>query len=414
MKITVLGAGVIGVTTAYQLAKDGHEVTVIDRQALAANETSFGNAGMIAPGHSYTWASPKAPGILLRSLFQRDQALRLSLRADWRMWRWCLQFLRNCTEERARVNTLRKLQLAQYSQRILKETVAETGVEYDRNTNGILYLYRDEASFNGGVAHMKILQDAGQEFRILDFAGVIQVDPALKAARGKLFGGLHGPTDESGDCHKFSNALAEYCAGRGVKFQYQTTATGFETDGDAVRAVVTDKGEVAGDLVVLALGSYAPSLAAKLGIDLPVYPVKGYSITMPIKDPDLAPRVPGIDENFLVAYTPMGDRIRMTATAQFAGYDTTHRPEDFRTAMDVAENLFPGGGDFSRASYWAGLRPMTPDGPPRLGRARYRNFYLNTGAGHMGWTMSHGSARVVADLIAGRKPAIDVTGMTMA
>ena len=369
---------------------------------------------MIAPGHSYTWASPKAPGILWRSLFERDQALRLSLRADWRMWRWCLQFLRNCTEERARVNTLRKLKLAQYSQSVLKETVTETGIEYDRNTNGILYLYRDETSFKSGVEHMKILQDAGQEFRILDFAGVIQVDPALKAARGKLFGGLHGPTDETGDCHKFSNALAKICAARGVALQYETTVTGFETEGDNVRAVLTDKGKVASDLVVMALGSYAPFLAAKLGIDLPVYPVKGYSITVPIKERDLAPRVGGIDENFLVAYTPMGERIRMTATAEFAGYDTSHRPEDFRTATQVAENLFPGAVDFSRASYWAGLRPMTPDGPPRLGRARYRNLYLNAGAGHMGWTLSHGSARVVDDLIAGRKPAIDITGMTMA
>ena len=414
MRIVVLGAGVVGVTTAYQLAKDGHEVTVIDRQPLAANETSFGNAGMIAPGHSYTWASPKAPGILWRSLFQRDQALRLSLRADWRMWRWCLQFLRNCTEERARTNTLRKLQLAQYSQRILQQTVAETGIEYDRNTNGILYLYRDEASFKAGIAHMKILEDAGQKFNILDFAGVIQIDPALKAARGKLFGGLHGPTDESGDCHEFSNALARLCATRGVAFRYETTITGIETEGDSVRAVITDKGRIAADAAVLALGSHAPFLAARIGIDLPVYPVKGYSVTVPIRDRDLAPRVPGIDENRLVAYTPMGDRIRMTATAEFAGYDVSHRPEDYRTIKEVADNLFPGGADFSRASYWAGLRPMTPDGPPRLGRARYRNFYLNAGAGHMGWTMSHGMARVVADLIAERKPAIDVTGMTMA
>lgn len=414
MKIIVLGAGIIGVTTAYQLMKDGHEVTVIERQPLAANETSFGNAGMIAPGHSYTWASPRAPGILWRSLFQRDQALRLSLRADWRMWRWCLQFLRNCTEERARTNTLVKLRLARYSQRMLKETVAETGVEYDRNTNGILYLYRDEPSFKAGVAHMKILQDAGQQFNIVDFAGVIQLDPALKAARGKLFGGLHGPTDESGDCHKFGNALAQHCAARGVAFQYQTSVTGFETEGDVVRAVITDRGRVSGDVIVMALGSYAPFLAAKLGIDLPVYPVKGYSVTVPIADRDLAPRVPGIDENFLVAYTPMGDRIRMTATAEFAGYDTSHRPEDYNTIRQVAENLFPGGADFSRASYWAGLRPMTPDGPPRLGRARHRNLYMNAGAGHMGWTLSHGSARVVADLIAGKAPAIDTTGMTMA
>jgi D-amino-acid dehydrogenase len=414
MQIVVLGAGVVGVTTAYQLAKDGHEVTVIDRQPIAANETSFGNAGMIAPGHSYTWASPKAPGILFRSLFQRDQALRLSLRADPQMWAWCLKFLRNCTAERARVNTLRKLKLCQYSQAVLKETVAETSIEYDRNTRGILYLYRDQASFEAGVEHMKILQDGGQEFHVLDFAGVIQIDPALKAARGKIHGGLHGPTDESGDCHQFTNALAEACRKRGVTFRYETTVSGFETDGDKVSAVTTDKGAVKGDLFVLSLGSYAPFAARKLGIDLPIYPVKGYAVTIPIKDQDLAPRLPGIDENFLIAYTPMGNRIRMTATAEFSGYDTSHTPADFRSALEVAETLFPGAGDIPRASYWAGLRPMTPEGWPRIGPSRYRNFYLNAGQGHMGWTMSHGSARLVADLIGGRKPAIDASGFAAA
>jgi D-amino-acid dehydrogenase len=414
MQIVVLGAGVVGVTTAYQLAKDGHQVTVIDRQPIAANETSFGNAGMIAPGHSYTWASPKAPGILFRSLFQRDQALRLSLRADPQMWAWCLKFLRNCTAERARVNTLRKLKLCQYSQAVLKETVAETSIEYDRNTRGILYLYRDQASFEAGVEHMKILQDGGQEFHVLDFAGVIQIDPALKAARGKIHGGLHGPTDESGDCHQFTNALAEACRKRGVTFRYETTVSGFETDGDKVSAVTTDKGAVKGDLFVLSLGSYAPFAARKLGIDLPIYPVKGYAVTIPIKDQDLAPRLPGIDENFLIAYTPMGNRIRMTATAEFSGYDTSHTPADFRSALEVAETLFPGAGDIPRASYWAGLRPMTPEGWPRIGPSRYRNFYLNAGQGHMGWTMSHGSARLVADLIGGRKPAIDASGFAAA
>lgn len=412
MHVVILGAGVVGVTTAYQLVRDGHEVTVIDRQPIAANETSYGNAGMIAPGHSYTWASPKAPGILFRSLFQRDQALRLTLRADPRMWSWCLRFLLNCTAERAKVNTLHKLKLCQYSQAILHETLADTDIDYDRNTRGILYLYRDQASFDAGVEHMKILQDGGQEFRVLDFAGLIQVDPALKAARGKIHGGLHGPGDETGDCHKFTTALAETCRQRGARFRYDTDITGFETDGDRVCAVATDKGKVSGDRFVLSLGSYAPFLARKLGIDLPIYPVKGYAVTMPIKDPEAAPRVAGIDENFLVAYTPMGDRIRMTATAEFTGYDTSHTPADFRTAMEVAENLFPGAGDYGRASYWAGLRPMTPEGTPRIGPSRYPNLYLNAGQGHMGWTMSHGSARLVADMIAGRKPAIDTAGFS--
>ena len=412
MHVIVLGAGVVGVTTAYQLAKDGHRVTVVDRQPLAANETSFGNAGMIAPGHSYTWASPKAPGILFRSLFQRDQALRLTLRADPHMWAWCFRFLKNCSAERAKTNTLNKLRLCQYSQKVLQETLTETAIEYDRNTRGILFLYRDAQSFDAGVKHMKILEDGGQKFHVLDFAGVIQVDPALAAARGKIHGGLHGPTDESGDCHKFTNALADASRKLGVDFRFGTTISAVEAEGDRIGKVRTDKGDLTGDAVVMALGSFAPFFTRKLGIDLPVYPVKGYAVTMPIKNAGAAPRVPGIDENFLVAYTPMGDRIRMTATAEFTGYDTSHKPADFRTAMEVAENLFPGAGDFSRAQYWAGLRPMTPEGTPRIGPTKYKNLYLNAGQGHMGWTMSHGSARVLADMMAGRKPAIDTTGLT--
>jgi D-amino-acid dehydrogenase len=414
MRIVVLGAGVAGVTAAYQLLRDGHQVTVIDRQPIAANETSYGNAGMIAPGHSYTWASPKAPGVLVRSLFQPDQALRLTLRADPRMWAWCLRFLLNCTADRAKTNTLRKLKLCQYSQAILHETIAETGVEYDRSTRGIFYLYRNKASFDAGVAHMKILEDGGQKFDVLDFAGILQLDPALGTARGKIYGGLHGPTDETGDCHKFTTGLAEVCRSRGAEFQYGTKISGFQTERDRIRSVETDKGSVSADLFVLSLGSYSPITARELGISLPIYPVKGYSVTVPIKNTDAAPRVAGIDENLLVAYTPMGDRIRMTATAQFAGYDTTHTPADFRTAMDVAETLFPDAGDYARATYWAGLRPMTPEGTPLLGQCRYRNLYLNTGHGHMGWTMAHGAARIVADMIAGCEPAIDVTGMTMA
>jgi len=413
MRIVVLGAGVAGVTAAYQLLRDGHEVTVIDRQPIAANETSYGNAGMIAPGHSYTWASPKAPGILMRSLFQRDQALRLTLRADPKMWAWCVRFLWNCTADRAKTNTLRKLKLCQYSQAILHETIADTSIEYDRSTRGIFYLYRDEASFDAGVAHMKILEDGGQKFDVLDFANILQLDPALGAARGKIYGGLHGPTDETGDCHKFTTTLAEVCRSEGAEFRYGTKIAGFRTEGDQIRAVETDKNSVSADLFVLSLGSYSPFTARKLGINLPIYPVKGYSVTIPIKNMDAAPRVAGIDENFLVAYTPMGNRIRMTATAEFTGYDTSHTPADFRTAMNVAESLFPDAGDYARATYWAGLRPMTPEGTPILGQCRYRNLYLNTGHGHMGWTMAHGAARVVADMIAGRKPAIDVTGMTM-
>lgn len=414
MRIAVLGAGVVGVTTAWELVKDGHEVVVIDRQPIAANETSWGNAGMIAPGHALTWASPKAPGIMLRSLFKSDQALRLKLSTDPRMWAWCLRFLRECTTERARANTLRKLALCQYSQEVLGETAAETGIAYDRSEEGILYLFRDAASFQKGAERAKILEEGGQQLDRLDFDGVAAVDQALAHAKGTVHGALYSPTDETGDCHAFTNALVERCREKGVEFRFDTTIARVRTEGGRVSGVETDAGPVDADAYVLSLGSESPRLARKIGVSLPVYPVKGYSVTLPIKNSNVAPKVAAVDENVLVAYTPMGDRIRMTATAEFSGYNTAHKPPDFGTALGVARAYFPDAVDLDNATYWAGLRPMTPEGTPLLGRAKYENFYVNTGQGHMGWTMSHGSARITADLIAERTPAIDTTGMALA
>ncbi|WP_420393733.1 D-amino acid dehydrogenase [Acuticoccus sp.] len=414
MHIVVLGAGIVGVTTAYELSKDGHQVTVVDRQPLAANETSYGNAGMIAPGHALTWASPKAPMILLRSIVQSDQALRLKLSADPRMWAWCLRFLAQCTAPKSRANTLRKLALCQYSQECLGETVAATGVSYDRRTDGILYLFRDAQSFDKGAERAKILEEGGQTLERLDFDGVVGVDAALAGARDTIHGGLYCPTDETGDCHAFTNGLVEVCRERGVDFRFDTTITKVVTDGEQVVAVETDGEPVHGDGFVLSLGSQSPAVGRRIGVRLPIYPVKGYAVTLPVKNNNVAPKVAAVDENVLVAYTPMGERVRMTATAELSGYGTAHKPADFTTALGVARALFPDACDFDRASYWSGLRPMTPEGTPVLGRARYRNLYVNTGQGHMGWTMSHGSARVTADLIAGRTPAIDVSGMAYA
>ncbi|HWK43778.1 MAG TPA: D-amino acid dehydrogenase [Stellaceae bacterium] len=411
MRAVVLGSGVIGVTTAYALAKDGHQVTVIDRQPVPANETSFANAGLVAPGHAYTWASPRAPGILWRSLFRDDQALRLKLSADPRMWSWCLKFLRNCTAEKSRRNTTRKLGLCVYSQHALRELVAETGIAYDGRAGGLLYLYRDAAAFARGQTNMAVLRDNGQRMEILDTDGVVRVEPALADARDTIAGAIFCPDDESGDANMFTLGLAEKCRALGVEFRLDTRITGFDTEGDTLQRVLTDKGPVEGDVFVLALGVQSAIIGRKLGLTLPIYPVKGYSATVPIGGRNGAPSIGGVDENNLVAFARMGDRLRLTAVAEFAGYDTSHRPENFKTMLDAAKALFPNGGDYDKATYWAGLRPMTPEGTPIFGRGRQRNLYLNTGHGHMGWTMSCGSARVTADLIAGRKPAIDLAGM---
>jgi len=411
MKVVVLGAGVAGVSAAWRLLRDGHEVSVVDRQKEPALETSYANAGLIAPGHSFSWASPKAPRILLKSLWRNDQALRFRLTADPRMWAWSLRFLRECTATRARVNTLRKHALCLYSQRLLHELVTETGIEYDGRTGGLLYLYRTAESFERGIANMRILVEDGQEQEIVDRDRIAEIDPALAAARDRIAGGVYCPTDESGDARLFTANLARLCADRGAVFHYGCAVKALVAAGDRIERVVTDEGDMTADVYVLSLGCYSPHQVRPLGVDLPVYPVKGYSVTVQLGAGGAAPAIGGVDEDNLVAYCPMGDRLRVTATAEFAGYSTAHRPADFRKMLRAIHDLFPAGGDFDQPQYWAGLRPMTPEGTPILGFGKHRNLCYNTGHGHMGWTMASGTAAIVADLIAGRTPELGLDGM---
>ena len=413
MKTVILGAGIVGVTTAYYLAKSGREVTVIDRQPGVARETSYANAGLVAPGHAYTWASPKAPKILLKSLFQDGQALRLRLNADPRIWAWGLQFLRKCTVERSRQNTTRKLHLCVYSQKKLQELTALEGLTYDRVDGGLLYLYRDEASFTRGRAAMTVLSDAGLQLQTLSPDEVAEREPTLAVSKHRIAGAIFCPTDESGDAHLFSEQLAKRCRDLGVRFELDRQIQGFSHSGNRVNAVRTDKGEVSGDEFVLALGSYSPLIASKLGYRLPVYPVKGYSLTVPVHEKHRPPTMGGVDENNLVAWARFGDRLRFTATAEFAGYDTSHQPSDFIHMLQAAKDLFPQGADYSQPSYWSCLRPMTPTGSPILGKSRHTNFFLNTGHGHMGWTMACGTSQILVDVMNGRAPDLDLQGLTL-
>ncbi|HEV7370413.1 D-amino acid dehydrogenase [Arenibaculum sp.] len=414
MRIIVMGSGVVGVTTAYSLLKDGHEVVVVERHDGAADETSFANAGLVAPGHAYTWASPRAPSILLKSLWRQDQALRFRLSADPALWAWTWKFLANCTAEKAALNTARKVRLCLYSQAALHEVLADTGVAYDGNGGGLLYLYRSQASYEAGVAKMRILVDQGLPLEAVDRNRAAEIDPALAPVKDKVAGGIFAPSDESGDARKFTQGLADWTRERGVEYRFGTSIEAIETEGDRVVGLRTDRGRLTADAYVMALGCDSARMAKPLGVRLPVYPIKGYSVTLPIDGRNNPPRLGGVDEDNLVAYAPMGERLRITATADFAGYDKTHRPSDFRTMLAAARDLFPDAADYSRPAYWAGLRPMTPEGTPIFGRARQRNLYFNTGHGHMGWTMSCGSARVTADLIAGRDPGVPLDGMLLA
>ena len=411
MRVAVIGGGVVGVTTAYQLLKDGHSVILLEAREGVAAETSWGNAGMIAPGHSFVWSSPKAPSILLKSLFFKNQALRFRLSTDPRLYTWSLQFLAQCTAARARANTLRKHRIAVYSQSVLNATLAAEALDYDRNTGGILYFYRDQASLDAGAAHMRLLADDGQEIRVLDRAGVLTVEPSLAASGGLITGGIFCPTDETGDSHKFANGLAERCVTMGAEVALNTTVTTFASDGNEITGLTAGGRTVVADAYVMAAGNQSPILARMLGVSLPIYPIKGYSLTIPIGNHRAPPTVGAVDERNLVAVSRFGDRIRVTATAEFAGYDTKHQPSDFTHMLSVVRELYPDGADYDRAEMWAGLRPMTPDNLPILGRRRHRNMFYNTGHGHIGWTMSHGTARITADLIAGRTPAMSMEGI---
>lgn len=415
MRIVVLGGGIAGVTTAYELASDGHDVVVVDRQDKAAMETSFSNAGMVSPGHAYTWASPRAPKILWQSLFRDDVALRMRLRFDPAMWRWCWRFLKECTSERAAINTAHKVRLCLYSQDRFAEINRQLAIDYDRRTVGAIYVYRDKDHLDRGVGAMSILTDNGVTLKPVSTEEAVAIEPALAPDSANIAGAIYCSTDESGDCHKFANALAVECETElGVKFRWSTEITGIVTDGDRITRVETDKGPVTGDAYVLALGSYSPALGRQIGLDMPIYPVKGYALTVPVDGHNGAPSLCGVDEKYLIAWSRLGDRMRVTATADFAGFDRSLNERDFTHMLATIRKLFPDAGSYDKASRWAGLRPMTPKGTPMLGVSPKRNLFLNTGHGHIGWTMSMGSARIVADVIAGRKPDIDLSGLTLA
>jgi D-amino-acid dehydrogenase len=411
MKVLVLGAGIAGVTTAYELHRDGHEVTVIDREELPASFTSYANAGLFAPGHSYAWSSPAAPRILLRSLWRNDQALRLRPSLNRHFLSWMARFLGECTTERASRNTSRKARLCNYSLAVFHETLKNADVPYDGRQGGLLYLYRSEKALAGASLKSKILVDNGCEIETLDRNAMAARDPALLPVKDQFAGALFAKNDESGDCRLFARNMAKRLSERGVIFKMGVNIDSLETEGDKLSGVVTNRGRETADLYVLCLGVYSPHLTRTIGQDLPIYPVKGYSVTFPVSGRNNAPAIGGVDEQNLIAYCPLGDRLRVTATAEFSGYGREHSPDDFRYMLKQITSLFPDGADYSKPDYWAGLRPMTPEGTPILGRGRHDNLWYNTGLGHMGWTMSHGAARITADMIAGRGAAIPLDGM---
>ncbi len=414
MKTLVLGGGVVGVTTAYFLAKAGHEVTVVEEKDALGLEATASNAGIIAPGHSFAWASPRAPRMLLQSLRGEETAIRVRLGSDLRLYTWGLRFLRECTAERARRNTLVKLRLCQYSQSVMNELVAAERLQYDAITKGALYLYRDAAELEAGVKKMALLAEHGQKQEILGAAEVARLDPVFEPVQGKIAGAIRDVGDSSGDGRLFVESLARVCReALGVTVRLGARVTALRGVDDRIESVLTSQGPLTADNYVLALGVGSPSVARTAGVSLPIYPAKGYSSTFPLKPRGLAPTVPGVDERWLVGWSRLGDRLRLTSTAEFAGYDWGWTPRDFNNILRLARDLFPDAADYDQGQYRACLRPMTPDGPPILGLGRHRNLFLNCGHGHMGWTMACGTARIVADLMTSRMPELDLAGLTL-
>ncbi len=413
MKVIVLGSGVIGVACAYQLAASGHEVTVLDRQPAAALETSYGNAGEVSPGYSAPWAGPGVPLKAVKWLLMQHRPLVIRPHLDLNFIRWGLAMLRNCTAARYEVNKGRMVRLAEYSRDCLRELRQQTGIRYDERMQGTLQLFRTQAQLDGTAADIAILQRYGVRFDLLDRDGCIRHEPALAHVREKFVGGLLLPGDETGDCFKFTQNLAALAAQRGVRLRYGTRIERLLVAGKQIDGVLTDAGTFKADAYLVALGSYSPLLLKPVGIRIPVYPVKGYSITVPITDARGAPESTVMDETHKVAVTRLGERIRVGGTAELAGYTLKLHEARRHTLEHVVSDLFPNGGDTARAEFWCGLRPMTPDGTPVVGATRLPKLYLATGHGTLGWTMAAGTGRVMADVISGRTPQIDLDGLTV-
>jgi len=412
MKVIVLGGGVIGTTTAYYLARGGAQVTVLDRQDAVAQEASFANAGQVSPGYSTPWAAPGIPLKGLKWLFQEHAPL--AIRADGSLFqlRWLLQMLRNCTAARYTVNKERMMRVAEYSRDCLRGLRAETGIAYEQRSGGTLQLFRTQQQLQAVQRDIAVLQECGVPYELLDREGLAGAEPALARTGGALAGGLRLPNDETGDCQLFTQALAGIARGLGVDFRFGAPVERLLVEGRRIAGVRVGGEVLTADRYVLAFGAYSRAMAATLGLDIPVYPVKGYSLTVPLVDASLAPQSTVLDETYKIAITRFDDRIRVGGMAELGGFDLRLNPARRATLEKVVGELFPGG-DLPAASFWTGLRPMTPDSTPIVGATPLANLLLNTGHGTLGWTMACGSGKLVADLALERRPEISTDGLGM-
>jgi D-amino-acid dehydrogenase len=412
MQVIVLGAGLLGTTSAHFLRQLGHDVTVIDRQASPAAETSFANGGQVSVSHAEPWANPSAPLKVLQWLGREDAPLLFRLRADPQQWRWGLQFLRECTPARTRHNIAQIVRLGTYSRETLQQLRRDLGLQYDQRTQGILHFYTSQKEFDGAEGPAAQMRELGCDRRVISADEAVRLEPALRHIRPTLAGATYTSEDESGDARQFTLALAERCRQDGVRFRMGHTVTALHEVGGRIEHVeVTDADgafqRLRADAFVVAMGSLSPLLVRPLGIHLPIYPAKGYSVTMPVKDASMAHEVSLTDDEYKLVFSRLGDRLRIAGTAELNGYSRDLNAVRCEAIVRRTEQLFPGAGDTAQAQFWTGLRPATPSNVPIIGKSRLPNLFLNTGHGTLGWTHACGSGKSVARIVSGLAPELE-------
>lgn len=414
MKVMVLGAGVAGVSTAWFLLQAGHEVTVIDRADSAAMETSFANAGQLSYGYTTPWAAPGMPLKAAKWLFRAHSPLIFQPDGSAYQWQWLLQMLKNCRADAYRNNKERMVRVSEYSREMFRRFEAETGLNFEGRQRGTLQIFRSAKEVAAAEKDITVLAEYGVPYSRLKPEECLQYEPALHHALDKIAGALHLPNDATGDCHLFTQRLQALCAQKGAVFAFNRPIERIERQGSRVSAVYAGGEQFEADAFVCALGSFSRPLLQQLGLDVPVYPVKGYSLTLPVADDDKAPVSTVLDETYKVALTRFDKRIRVGGMAELSGYRLTLPRKHYETLALVVNDLYPGGGDLSQATFWSGLRPMTPDSTPIIGATRWDNLFLNTGHGTLGWTMSLGSAKITADLVSGIRPEVRCDDLALA
>ena len=412
MKVLVLGAGVIGTAAAYYLNRAGHEVTVVERNDGAGLETSFANGGIVGAFSSRPWATPEVPRMLLKWFGRQDAPYLFRLRPDLAQWRWAFKFLRQCTAERFERSQQVSLRLSTYSYECLKEVREREQIEYDQCADGVLHLFASQQELD--LAAATELRHADSRFHpeVIDMKRCLEIEPALAASAGRYAGALHFSQDESGDAYKFTYALAAAAERQGVTFRYGVAVRCMQSEGGRVTAVDTDQGRLKADAYVMSLGSFSPLFLRKIGMRVPIYPLKGYSVTVPTAGHHGAPRLAIHEGSRRIVMSRIGERLRAAGTAELTGYDSSISATRTQAILDVTMAVFPECGDATKAERWAGFRPMTPDCLPIIGQTKFSNLYMDTGHGSTGWTYACGSGRAIADIVSGTEPEIDLSGLT--